>query len=267
MASAAIVSVGRELLRGRTLDTNAHFLAQRLTALGFEVRRLVTADDAPDSVSEALRFALAGEPRIVVTTGGLGPTFDDRTFEGIALAAGVATRTDERALALVTEAYHEFAARGLVASAAITPERAKMAALPEGARPIPNPEGAAPAVEMRIGKTAVFALPGVPDEMRAVWEREVEPAIARLPGLQRAGEATADVTLETKDESSLAPILEELRREYPAIYPKSRVSGAGEGVRIVVTFSTSAGPGASDLLEAASRRLRERVAERGLRSR
>jgi len=224
---------------------------------------MATADDEPASLERAIRFALEEEPRVLVTTGGLGPTFDDLTFEGIARAAGVGTRPDEEALRIVAEAYRDLAARGLVASGAITPERAKMAALPEGARPIPNPLGTAPAIEMRIGETTLFALPGVPDEMIALWEREVEPAIAARLGAAGAGEATAEIALETKDESSLAPILEELRRDFPGIYPKSRVSGAREGVRIVVTLSTPARSGAEDDLSRAARRLQEMVAGRG----
>ncbi|HET6204906.1 MAG TPA: molybdopterin-binding protein [Planctomycetota bacterium] len=258
---AAILSIGREILRGRTLDTNSHFLAGRLTSLGAEVVRIATADDDPASIAREFDSARALSPRIVVSTGGLGPTFDDLTLEGLARAFALPLRIDPAALEWVRESYRDLAARGLATSPDLTPEREKMARLPLGARPIRNPAGTAPAVALEAGSTAVLCLPGVPDEMRAVWVQEVAGEVARLlPG--GAGPGAEDVPLATRDESGLAPVLRRLMQEFPGVYAKSRVSGSGETVQIVVTLTSPSGM--AGRLGDVARRLREMAGAAGL---
>ncbi|MCJ7767212.1 molybdopterin-binding protein, partial [Candidatus Bathyarchaeota archaeon] len=77
-----IVCVGNELLIGKTLNTNAHWLAKRATSLGVMVKRVTVILDEVDEVATVLREALNRKPRFIITTGGLGPTFDDKTLEG-----------------------------------------------------------------------------------------------------------------------------------------------------------------------------------------
>jgi len=166
---AAIVTVGDELLAGITLDTNAHWLATRLTGLGFTVRSVGTVADEPAAIVEAVAAA-ARRAKVVLVTGGLGPTRDDRTFEALAKLTGspLTTRAD------VAEALRRrFASRGVPMPAA----NLRQARLPRSADVIPNPWGTAPAIRMRTGGSLVFALPGVPGEMRSLFEDAIRPQL------------------------------------------------------------------------------------------
>src|SRR3989442_7557947 len=136
-----IVAVGRELLTGHTVDPNSAWLAARLTVLGASVLRIVAVDDDPVAVAHELGAARARGAALAITTGGLGPTFDDRTLGGVAAAFGRALVEHPDALGFVTRRYAELAAAGAVAEGALTPPRRKMACLPAGAEPVDNAVG------------------------------------------------------------------------------------------------------------------------------
>ena len=84
-----VITVGNELLSGRVVNTNASWIASRVTGLGGVVKRITTVSDDVEECSAAIRDALTRRPKLIITTGGLGPTFDDRTLESIALALGI----------------------------------------------------------------------------------------------------------------------------------------------------------------------------------
>ncbi len=148
---AAVVSVGDELLAGETTNENASWLCSRLSENGVGVERVVVAPDEVEAIAEEVR-RLSEAYDAVVVTGGLGPTPDDVTAEGVARAF--------RKELEVTEEAHEAAAEY---SGEVSDE---VAAVPAGACPVPNPEGVAPGFALKN----VFALPGVPSEMKAVFE-------------------------------------------------------------------------------------------------
>ncbi|ACB39046.1 nicotinamide mononucleotide deamidase-related protein [Pyrobaculum neutrophilum] len=213
--AAWIVTVGNELLIGRVVNTNASWLAGRLTYLGYAVRRIVTVPDVEEDIAEVFREALA-RADVVVSTGGLGPTPDDITNIAFCRALGVDPAVNEEALRMVEERYRS---RGYP----LTPERVKMAQMPPGARPLPNPVGTAPGVLYEAGGKVVVLLPGVPREMEAIFEGYVEPLLkSRGPpvffaerGLEVRGVPEADV----------APIIREVLRLDPRIYVKSHPRG------------------------------------------
>ena len=156
-----IVAVGRELLTGRTVDTNSAWIAARLTDLGAAVTRVVAVDDDPAAIAREIAGARERGTALVITTGGLGPTLDDRTLAGVAAAFGRRLVKHGAALDFVARRYAELAAAGAVAGAALTPPRRKMACLPEGAEPIDNAVGTAPGVFLSDGAQALLALPGM----------------------------------------------------------------------------------------------------------
>ncbi len=170
--SAEIISIGTELTTGQNLDTNAQWLSQRLAEIGIPVFWHTTvADDLAANV-DVFRLA-AGRARLVVATGGLGPTQDDLTREVLAQVAGVGLVVDEPSLAHIREM---FARRGRT-----MPERNHVQALfPAGAEILPNPHGTAPGIWMTIGNAVVVAMPGVPSEMYAMFEQQVRPRLVRL---------------------------------------------------------------------------------------
>lgn len=162
----AVLATGSELLDGRVVDTNSHFIAGRLSDLGLTLKRVVTCGDDIDTITRSLAF-LADEASFIIVTGGLGPTTDDLTRE--ALAAFAAQKLILSDLALENlKSYYAKKRR------AFDPSNTKQATFPERATVIPNPHGTAAAfsLELRPGVFAV-ALPGVPGELRALFESDV----------------------------------------------------------------------------------------------
>ncbi|MEJ2243341.1 MAG: molybdopterin-binding protein [Candidatus Bathyarchaeota archaeon] len=160
--------MGNELLIGKTLNTNAQWLTKRVTALGLTVKRVtVVGDNLPD-ISMAIKEAIQRKPIFVLTTGGLGPTFDDMTLEGLAQALGCQTIVDDQALKMVTEKYRIYAQKTKVEEIKLTSHRVKMAKIPECSEPVANPVGTAPGVMIKHKEVTIFALPGVPSEMKGI---------------------------------------------------------------------------------------------------
>ena len=157
MNRVALLTIGDELLEGRTVDRNGARLADAFTRAGGRVVGMASERDHADAIAAALTL-LAGRAETIVVTGGLGPTPDDLTREGLAAAAGVALVDDDDMLAAV--------ARRTVGR---SPERnARQARRPENATTIENPAGSAPGLRVPIGGAIAYALPGVPDEVEAM---------------------------------------------------------------------------------------------------
>ena len=159
---AAVLTVGDELLEGRTRDANLMSISRALAARGVVVEEARTVADRLDSISSAVR-ELAGEGRLLVTTGGLGPTEDDMTLQGVAQALGIPLRHDERAEEMVRSRMS--GRRGAFPRSAL-----KQAVIPRGGIPVLNRVGVAPGVVMESGGGAVVCLPGVPSEVLGLLE-------------------------------------------------------------------------------------------------
>jgi nicotinamide-nucleotide amidase len=179
---AEIIAIGDEIITGQRLDTNSQWLAERLTELGVEVAFHSTiGDNLADNV--AVFKTAIDRVDVVVATGGLGPTADDLTRQAIADAVGVGLERDEASLEYIRQLFER---RGRQ-----MPERnAVQAEFPAGATAIPNEHGTAPGVSLRVdrpgrGPCDVFALPGVPAEMKPMWQQTVVPAIAAARGEAR----------------------------------------------------------------------------------
>ena len=235
MTVVEIVAVGNELLLGDVLDTNTHWLCKRITGLGGRVRRAVLVEDDVEAIAAEIRGALARGADAVFTTGGLGPTADDVTLAGVARAAGVPLEESEEALALVRAKYKELAERGYVSDGALTEARRKMACLPKGSLPLANPVGGAPGVVVKIGGATVISLPGVPKELKGIFQTSLQPILAELFGAGTFVEKT--VIVDHGDESTLAPILERVADDNPSVYIKSLAKRFGPRRRLRVIFS------------------------------
>jgi len=232
-----IIVVGREILTGRTLDTNSNWLAKRITTLGGDVKRVAVVDDKIDSICGELRTALENNSHLIVTTGGLGPTFDDKTLDAVATAAGLKMELDAEALDFVKGRYTFFKEQGFVDTDELSPSRKKMAIFPNGAEMIPNPVGAAPGVKLWVGETLVLSLPGVPKEMRAIFEESLLKELRDLFGRRIFLEKTITTTM--GDESKLGEILDKVMTEVPRVYLKSRPTYFARDVRIEVTLTAT----------------------------
>ena len=222
----ALVTVGDELLAGDTVNTNAAWLGARLAERGATVERVVVV---PDRVADIARVVneLRAEYEAVVVTGGLGPTHDDVTMDGVAAAVGVPVEEHDEARAWLTE-HTDYAADDLVEGTTH---------LPKGSRMLANEVGVAPGCVVE----GIYVLPGVPEEMKAMFEQVAS---------EFSGEYRHTTTVEADEpESALVDRLAELRGRFDVTvgsYP-------GDHVRVKLQSTDE------DELERAAAWLRERV--------
>lgn len=214
---AVLLPVGREILTGRVLDTNSNWLAQRLFEIGVKVMRICAVDDDEVAIGRELHRARADGARLVVTTGGLGPTPDDLTLKAVGDAIGRPVGLNEEALAHVKRRYEELHREGRLLRPGLTPEREKMAYMPKGAHILPNEVGTAPGAFIRWGKVLIFCLPGVPQEMKPMAENHVFPL---LKTLTKGVLKRLTITLEECDESTIAAIIREVQPLVPEVHIK-----------------------------------------------
>jgi len=214
-----LVCIGNELLIGKIANTNAQWLAKRIMSLGLQVTRITVVGDNVQEIAAALRESLRRGPTFIITTGGLGPTFDDKTLEGVAAALNLDLDEDKEALKMIVERYKRYVAEGRMEKFELTPHRLKMARLPKGARPIYNPVGTAPGVLVEDEGTRLIMLPGVPQEMKAIFDESVAPLVRGVAGDLTFYEASIEVR--GVPESELAPVIENVMHDNPYTYIKS----------------------------------------------
>ncbi|MCZ7605701.1 MAG: competence/damage-inducible protein A [Planctomycetota bacterium] len=174
---ACIISIGNEVVHGFIVNTNSAWLARELAELGFDVAYHLAVSDREDDLAYRLKVALS-EGLLVVTTGGIGPTVDDRTRQAAARALGLELKLDHDALARLHERY---AAMGRK-----FPEGSERQCMrPEGATFIPNAFGTASCFLLRQGEGGIAVLPGVPRELKGIWAEEMRAAIIEQFGIGR----------------------------------------------------------------------------------
>ncbi|MHA1238446.1 MAG: molybdopterin-binding protein [Candidatus Odinarchaeia archaeon] len=214
-----LLFTGNEILIGKTLNTNGQWLARRLTSLGFKVKRFTVIEDDVEVIASTIKEILKRKPDLIIVSGGLGPTFDDKTLEGVAKGIMRPIKLNEEALKMVSKRYIELHKAGVAKDHELTDPRKKMAMLPEGAIPLSNPVGAAPGVLIHYGKTAIVCLPGVPKELKAIFEQHVIPVIKEYSkGLEFAEH---ELFIKGVLESDLSPMINEVMKNIPYVYIKS----------------------------------------------
>lgn len=169
---AEILTIGDELCRGEIVDTNSSYLAAELWDLGITVAWMTSCRDEPEDLARAVLDA-THRADLVLCSGGLGPTEDDLTVDVIAKVAGVGIVTDEASL-------ERMKARFSRMSFALTPNNLRQVRIPQGARALPNSAGVAPGFELSMGRATLFACPGVPRELYAIFQEGILPRLAEL---------------------------------------------------------------------------------------
>jgi nicotinamide-nucleotide amidase len=176
MKKASIVSIGNELLNGQTVNTNATYLSSELLTNGIPVVSIYTISDEVDAIVRVFNLAVA-DADIILVTGGLGPTDDDLTRQAFAgyLGTELQLQTD-----LLDKLENFFERRDLQ-----MPEKNKIQAyIPNGAKPLANSLGSAPGVMAEVKGKLIFALPGVPSEMKRMFAESILPELQRFTGEQ-----------------------------------------------------------------------------------
>jgi nicotinamide-nucleotide amidase len=173
---AEVIAIGDELVTGQRVDTNSRWLSAELGVLGIPVAFHVTAADTLEAGVEAFRIATS-RADIVVATGGLGPTADDLTRDVLAALADVP-------LEFSPSAFEAIESRFATRSMPMPESNRRQALFPAGSREIPNPHGTAPGIDLTVvadnRRSRIFALPGVPAEMKTMWAATVAPALMAL---------------------------------------------------------------------------------------
>ena len=246
--AAEVVTVGNEILSGRTVDTNFTFLARVLEAAGARVLRHESVADVPDAIAAAIQSAMS-RAALVVVTGGLGPTPDDVTRKGVATALARPLSLDAEILENLRQRWRARGGRDPMPA-----NNELQAMVPRGATVLPNPVGSAPGLQLQHEASTLFVLPGVPSEMEAMARGSIVPWIQA-----RAARGVSYFTMRTHGiwESVLAEKLADL----PAALPGYAVAYLPGGGGVDVRLRLPAGDGASvdELRERARRALAERI--------
>ncbi|MBN1365426.1 MAG: competence/damage-inducible protein A [Syntrophaceae bacterium] len=166
-----ILTIGNELMNGRTADTNSSFIAREANQQGWVVEAIMSVCDGLTAIKNRLDYLLSMSDA-VICSGGLGPTADDITTEAIAKAFSLPLYTDENVLNYIRDIFTQFNLRWVE-------NNAKQAMFPKGAQVLPNVRGTAPGFSLSINGKMVFAIPGVPAEAKLMVTDSVIPALRK----------------------------------------------------------------------------------------
>jgi nicotinamide-nucleotide amidase len=203
--NAEIIAVGSELLTPYRLDTNSLWLTDELNKIGIRVIHKAVVGDAPDEMRSSFRHAL-DRADLIIASGGLGPTDDDRTRETVAELLGRKLHMQEAIVREIQERFRRFART--------MPEiNKRQAMVPEGATVLPNPRGTAPALWLEADGHIIVLLPGVPHELKSIFESEVRPRLAKISGDERL--FTRDLRTTGLGESDVETRVRPLYQLYP----------------------------------------------------
>ena len=238
VVTVEILTIGNEILLGLTEDTNSSYLCRVVRGMGGRVRHIAVVRDEVHAIAGDLKQSLDRGTDLVFTCGGLGPTDDDLTLSGVAMATARSLEDSSIALGLVERRYREFAAQGYVSSGEMSEARLKMASLPQGALVVENPVGVAPAVVLDVDGSSIVSLPGVPAELKAIVEGPLQGLLTKVFG--RGCYREREISVASGDESELAPALRRVAQLHRDVYIKSRASRFGPDVRFRITISASA---------------------------
>ncbi|HET7149643.1 MAG TPA: molybdopterin-binding protein [Candidatus Nitrosopolaris sp.] len=220
MFTSEILCIGDELLSGITINTNAYWISKKITEAGGTVRRIIVISDDVDEISLGVSDSISRRPDWLIISGGLGPTYDDKTLQGVASGLSLELALDKTALDMMEKSY----ARHSI-TYELNENRLKMAKIPIGSNPIQNPVGSAPAVLITSGEIKIVCLPGVPEEMKAIFLESILPQMKRISGdfhIVESGYETIGVS-----EAMLAPTLAKIVESNPpsSIYLKTHPQG------------------------------------------
>jgi nicotinamide-nucleotide amidase len=204
---AEIIAVGSELLTPNRLDTNSLFLTAQLNSVGIPVVHKAVVGDAPDDMRRSFQSAM-NRADVIVSSGGLGPTDDDRTRQAVADLLSRKLVRDEATLLKIQERFRR--------SGRPMPEiNLRQAMIVEGSTPLPNPRGTAPGLWIETQGRILILLPGVPHELRALMEEHVTPRLTRLGIRQRL--YTRDLRITGLFESDVEQRVSPVYAQYPEV--------------------------------------------------
>lgn len=254
MTNLEIIVVGNEVLAGRVQDTNSHYICNQVTALGIEVTRITTIPDNLETIISTLREAISRKPDFIITTGGLGSTYDDMTLKAVAKAVNQPLEINQDLLEDLEKKFDYIHQLGRAKHKKMTKERKKLAYVPRGSQIYLNPIGLAPATLIQMEETKIIILPGFPQEVKILFERHLIPLIKNSVKNQYAEEL---IITEGLIESDLSPLIDQVREKYPQVWIKSQPY---RDVRIrAEIYITAHGKNANNSVQNAKKELKEKI--------
>ena len=250
MPSAQIIAIGSEMLTPEKVDTNSLFLTRELNQVGISVSGKRVVNDSREEIAEAIQQCLA-RAEVVIVSGGLGPTEDDLTRDGAALALGRELYLNDDVLEGIAERLRKF-------NRTMTDRNRRQAYILHGARVLPNPHGTAPGQVIETNGRTLFLLPGPPRELQpmvqqhciAIWEASFPPRVLRTFTFRIARLPQSEV-----DERA-APIYMRFRN------PETTILASAGDITLQFRATAETAEEADRLLAAVADPIREELAER-----
>jgi molybdenum cofactor synthesis domain-containing protein len=232
--TAEIIIIGNEILSGKVRDTNSHYLASELRVLGVDVRRIAVVPDDVEAIAGEVSSA-SRRFSYVFTAGGVGPTHDDVTMEGIARAFGVGTVRSRKLLEIISQR----------CGGDVNEASAKMALIPEGAETIDIDSLRFPPVVLRN----VYIFPGIPEFLRQKFSA-IRERFRSMPFVLRK-------VYINEEECYIAPYLSKVICDYPAVAVGSYPNVENPEYKVVVTLESTDGDSLSKAYDSLMRLLPE----------
>jgi molybdenum cofactor synthesis domain-containing protein len=221
LVKVEIIATGDELLFGRILDTNSHWIAQQVAELGAKLQRVTMVGDEPDMIASTILEALDRDVNFIIITGGLGPSEDDITVESIGEALHLKTIIDEKAANKIRSVYYQ---RGITEKETYR-RGERMARILETSNAIQNPVGFAVGMILEMRGKMICTLPGVPTEMKGMFITHLAPLIEKQAKNKFEARAVK-IKMVWKD---FFPLYRQLQKDYPHIYIKNAATPPVEG--------------------------------------
>jgi nicotinamide-nucleotide amidase len=198
---------------------NAYWLSKKITGVGGSVKRITVVRDDVDDISLAVKDSIARKPDWLIISGGLGPTYDDKTLQGVASGLRLELELDNMALDMLKKSYSRQSM-----NYDLNEIRLKMAMIPVGSKPLQNPVGTAPCVLIETDETKIVCLPGVPKEMEAIFLESILPQMKKIGDFYIVESSYETIGV---SEAMLAPTLSEIVESNPhdSIYLKTHPLG------------------------------------------
>ena len=249
-----VVAIGTELLLGQINDTNSSWIGEQLAAAGIESHLQLKVGDNLARMEDAISVALVDADAVIIC-GGLGPTHDDLTREAIASLMGTELEHDESVAQVIRELFER---RGRV----MAENNLRQALVPRGATVIPQTRGTAPGLICPVGEKVLYAVPGVPHEMKDMFERAILPDLLARSG-ERAVIKSRVLRTWGESESRLNERLDGIIAELDTIgNPTLAFLASGwEGIKVRLTVKAKDVRGADAVLDAWEARLRAEIGE------
>lgn len=250
MPSAEIITVGTELLLGQLVDTNTATIAACLAEIGIDVFREASVGDNEGRIAQAVTEALA-RADVVICAGGLGPTVDDLTREGIVASVGTELVLDPEVVFDLRAFFASFGRQ-------MSPNNARQAMFPKGAKILENPKGTAPGFALAVGDKLVISLPGPPREMEPMLRDHVVPLLSETFGL---GQTIATRVLRTSgvSESEIDAKIGDLFRA--SVNPSIAVLAHVGEVHVKITAKAPSREAAAALIDQLEAEIRRRLGD------